>query len=99
MLTSKQRASLRKCANGLDTIFQVGKGGIDSPLIKQVDEALEAREMIKLRVLPETSSVSSREAAEILSGATNSDVIQVIGSRFVLYRRNAKKPKYDEYLV
>lgn len=99
MLTSKQRASLRKCANSLDTIFQIGKGGIEQPLIKQVDEALEAREMIKLRVLTETCTVTSKEAAEILSAATNSEVIQVIGSRFVLYRRNAKKPKYDEFLV
>lgn len=98
MLTGKQRANLRKHANTLDTILQIGKGGIEQPLVKQVDDALEAREMIKLRVLTETSSVSPKEAADILSGATNSDIVQVIGGRLVLYRRNPKKPRYDEYL-
>ena len=63
MLNSRQRAQLRGMANSLDTIFQVGKGGINEQLIKQVAEALEARELIKLRVL-ETSPVTSREAAD-----------------------------------
>ena len=63
MLNSRQRAQLRGLANGLDTIFQVGKGGLNDQLYKQVSEALEARELIKLRVL-ETSPVSSREAAD-----------------------------------
>lgn len=95
MLTGKQRASLRKEANHLDTIFQIGKGNIEAPLIKQVDEALLAREMIKIRVLVETSELSPKEAADILSEATNSQVIQVIGGRIVLYRRNPEKGRYD----
>lgn len=63
MLNSRQRAQLRGLANSLDTIFQIGKGGVTENTVKQVDDALEARELIKLRVL-ETSPVSSREAAD-----------------------------------
>ncbi|MCI8648755.1 MAG: ribosome assembly RNA-binding protein YhbY [Anaerotruncus sp.] len=91
MLTSKQRAKLRGLANSIETIFQVGKGGISDTLVKQVDDALLARELIKLRVL-ETAPESAREAADQLAQATNADVVQVIGTRFVLYRRNQEKP-------
>ena len=51
MLNSRQRAQLRGLANGIETIFQVGKSGLSDQISKQVDEALEARELIKLRVL------------------------------------------------
>lgn len=94
MLTSKQRAVLRGMANSMDTIFQVGKGGISDTLVAQTDDALRARELIKLRVL-ENSGYTAREAAEQLAEQTGSDVVQVIGSRFVLYRRNPKKPIID----
>ncbi len=87
MLNSRQRAQLRGLANSLETIFQVGKGGINEQLFKQVDEALEKRELIKLRVL-ETSPVTSREAADIIANEINADVVQVIGSRFVLYKES-----------
>ncbi len=87
MLNSRQRAQLRGMANTMDTIFQVGKGGINDQLIKQVGEALEARELIKLRVL-ETSPVTSREAANEIAEKTGADVVQVIGYRFVLYRES-----------
>ena len=89
MLNSRQRAQLRGYANSLDTIFQIGKGGINEQIIKQVREALEARELIKLRVL-ETSPVTSREAANNIAGATGADVVQVIGHRFVLYKESAQ---------
>ena len=85
MLTSKQRARLRALANSLDTIFQVGKGGIEASLVKGVSDALEARELIKLRVL-DNAAYSAREAADALAEATDADVVSVIGSRFVLYR-------------
>lgn len=85
MLTSKQRARLRAMANSLDTIFQVGKGGIEASLVKGVSDALEARELIKLRVL-DNAAYSAREAADALAEATDADVVAVIGSRFVLYR-------------
>lgn len=91
MLTSKQRAKLRGLANPMETILQVGKGGVADALVTQVDEALTARELIKLRIL-ETAPEPVRETAEALAAATSSEVVQVIGTRFVLYRRNAKKP-------
>ena len=94
MLTSKQRAVLRGMANSMDTIFQVGIGGISDTLVAQTDDALRARELIKLRVL-ENSGYTAREAAEQLAEQTGSEVVQVIGSRFVLYRRNPKKPVID----
>jgi len=87
MLNSRQRAQLRGLANTMETIFQIGKGGIGDQLIKQVSEALEARELIKLRVL-ETSPVSSREAADEIAKKTGADVVQVIGYRFVLYKES-----------
>ena len=87
MLNSRQRAQLRGLANSLDTIVQIGKGGVTENTVKQVDDALEARELIKLRVL-ETSPVSSREAADEIAEKTHSDVVQVIGTRFVLYRES-----------
>ena len=87
MLNSRQRAQLRGLANSLDTIFQVGKGGVTENTVKQVDDALEARELRKLRVL-ETSPVSAREAADEIAEKTHSDVVQVIGTRFVLYRES-----------
>ncbi len=87
MLNSRQRAQLRGLANSMETIFQVGKGGINDQLIKQVSDALEARELIKLRVL-ETSPVTSREAADTIATAVGADVVQVIGYRFVLYKES-----------
>lgn len=87
MLNSRQRAQLRGMANNYEAIFQVGKGGINDQLIKQVDEALEAHELIKLRVL-ETSPDTSRQAADIIAERVGADVVQVIGYRFILYRES-----------
>lgn len=92
MLTSKQRATLRARANTEDTIIQVGKGGINENLIIQVEGALNAREIIKLRNL-ETSPHTVKEVAEELAKVTNSEVVQVIGTRFVLYRENKENKK------
>lgn len=92
MLTSKQRAALRKAANGLDPVFQVGKGEIDETLIKSTADCLAARELIKMKVL-ETSLYSAREAAELLAEQTGAEVVQVIGSKFVLYRESHSKPR------
>lgn len=92
MLTSKQRAHLRSLANSIDTIIMVGKSGMSAELVKQADDALTARELIKGRAL-ETAPLSPREAAEELAKETNSEVVQVIGTRFVLYRRHPKEPK------
>lgn len=91
MLHSKQRAFLRGLANRLETILIVGKGEITDNIVTQADDALTARELIKGRVL-ENSSYSSRECAQILAEKCNADVVQVIGSKFVLYRPNPDKP-------
>lgn len=93
MLTSKQRAYLRSLAVNEDTILMMGKSGMSPELAKQADDALEKRELIKGRVLPESSPMTSREAAEELARQTNSEVVQVIGSRFVLYRKKKKDLK------
>lgn len=90
MLTPKERAKLRGLANPIDTILQIGKGGLEKPLYKQVDDALTARELIKLRVLP-TCELSPQEAAENLAGRLSAQVVQVIGTKLVLYRNNPKK--------
>lgn len=87
MLTSKQRAQLRGLANGIAAIFQVGKGGVSDALIKQVDDALEARELIKMTVL-ENAQTTSRAIADEISEKVKADVVQVIGSKFVLYRES-----------
>lgn len=91
MLNSKQRAFLRGLANRIDTILIVGKGEITDNIIKQADDALTAREIIKGKVL-ENSAYSSREVAEAIAEKCSADVVQVIGSKFVLYRRNDDEP-------
>ena len=92
MLTSKQRAQLRGLANGFETILIVGKGEITDNIITQAADALKARELIKGRVL-ENSTYSSREAAEIIAEKCQAEVVQVIGSKFVLYRPNPDEPQ------
>ena len=92
MLNSRQRAQLRAMANSYETIFQIGKGGITEAFIKQVDEALEARELIKLRTL-DNSEFSSRTAADSIAEAVKADVVQVIGSKSILYRESKDNKK------
>ena len=92
MLNSKQRAELRGMANSLEPIFQVGKGGVNDQLIRQVDETLEKRELIKLTAL-ETSPETSREAADKIADAVGAAVVQVIGRKFVLYRKSKENQK------
>ena len=91
-LPSKQRARLRAIANSRDTIVQIGKAGITENLVRQADSALQAREIIKCRVL-ENSLLTAREACEQLSRLTRGEQVQVIGSKFVLYRQHYDKSK------
>ena len=91
-LTSKQRSQLRGLANGIDTILIVGKDGIGDNLVKQANDALEAREL-------ENSMLSPREAAEQLAPLTRSEVVQVIGTKFVLYRPSHNKDKKDRIVL
>ena len=97
MLTSKQRSALRGCANKMETIIQVGKEGITDTLIVQVSDALCARELIKLRVL-ENAPIDARTAAFELAEKTGSESVQIIGTRFVLYKRNKDKGAYDDIM-
>ena len=87
MLNSRQRAQLRAMANDMETILQIGKTGISDNTIKQVKDALEARELIKLRIL-ETCPTNVRETADAVAQAVECDVVQVIGSRFILYKES-----------
>lgn len=92
MLTSKQRAQLRALANSEDTIVHIGKGGITENIVKQASDALKARELIKCRVL-ENSMLTAREAADQMSEMTKSEQVQVIGSRFILYKKNPENTR------
>ena len=94
MLTSKQRAYLRGLSQSLDTIFQIGKGGITEELCFQVSNALEARELIKLSVL-ENCEYTARDVADALSEATSAEVVAVLGRKLVLYRESEKHKKIE----
>lgn len=91
MLTSKQRAYLRSLANSIDTVVMVGKGGLSEQIFKTADEVITARELIKGKVL-ESCELSVREVADSIAEQINADVVQVIGTKFVLYRKNDDEP-------
>ncbi|MGN0457173.1 MAG: ribosome assembly RNA-binding protein YhbY [Acutalibacteraceae bacterium] len=94
MLTSKQRAFLRSLATSEDTILMVGKGGMNEQIIKQASDAIKKRELIKGKVL-ESAGITPREAAEEIAAEIKAEVVQVIGTKFVLYKRNEKEPKIE----
>ncbi len=94
MITSKQRAILRKHANGLETIFQIGKSGISEQTVTEITAAIKVREMVKVKV-HETALITAREAAQTLAEQIECDIVQTIGTRFVLYKRNKKNPIYE----
>ena len=97
-LTSKQRAALRGAANGLDPVFQVGKGEIGPSMIEAVGKCLAARELIKVKVL-ENSEYTAKEAAAILAEATGAPSVQVIGRKFVLFRQKDKDSEFTALLA
>lgn len=93
MITSKQRATLRGMANKIEPVVQVGKEGLSENILENVREALEARELIKVTVL-ETCPLTAREAiAEVLENIRGAEPVQVIGRKFIVYKRNQKDPK------
>ena len=94
MLTSKQRAKLRSLAAHEDVIMQVGKSGVTEAMAKTVCDALEARELIKMRVL-ENSGEEVRDVAEQLAAATDAEVVSVIGKCLILYRESETKKKIE----
>ncbi|UTR09324.1 ribosome assembly RNA-binding protein YhbY [Evansella sp. LMS18] len=94
MLTSKQKKFLKSEAHHLKPIFQVGKGGVNDNLIKQVDDALEARELIKVSVL-QNCEEDKYEVAEAISEGADAHVVQVIGSTIVLYKESKNQKKIE----
>jgi len=92
MITSKQRAYLRGLANSYETLFQVGKSGVTDTLLKQVEDALKARELIKINSL-ETTPIMPKELANIIAEKVKCDVVQVVGRKMIFYKRNDKDPK------
>ena len=94
MLSSKQRAYLRSMAQQLDTIFQIGKSGVTEEICLQISNALEARELIKARVL-DNSGYSAHEAANEIADAIGCDVVSCVGTRFVLYKESKNKKRIE----
>ena len=89
MLTGKQRGYLRALANDIQPIFQVGKGGVSDNMVKQFNDALEARELVKANVL-KSSILDAREICEDVAGQTGAEIVQVIGNKFVLYKESSE---------
>lgn len=94
MLTGKQKRYLRGLAHNLDPIFQVGKGGVNKNLIKQVEDALEARELIKVQVLNNCGEDKDEVASALVTGA-NAHLVQVIGNVIVLYKQSREKKRIE----
>ena len=92
MLTSKQRAILRGMANTIPALYQIGKDGITENMAKQFADALEAKELIKVHVL-DNALMDTREAAEEAAAAVGAETVQIIGSKFVLYKASKENPK------
>ena len=89
MLTSKQRADLRSEANTLDTTLMVGKGGVTQSVLDEAKTQLEARELVKGRVL-ESALLTAREACDAICEGTGADGVQCVGSKFVIYKKSEK---------
>ena len=87
-MTGKERAAFRAQANSLEPLFHIGKSGMNEGVIRQTDDALRARELIKVKVLLESSPITPRQAADELAAAVGAEVIQVIGGVIVLYRES-----------
>lgn len=94
MLTSKQRAYLRGLANGLQPVFIIGKEGVTEETIKQLALVLEARELIKVKIL-ETALLDAKECGNEIAAELEADCVQAIGSKFVLFKRAIKKENHQ----
>jgi RNA-binding protein len=91
-MTTKTRAYLRGLANKTETILHIGKQGVTPDVVGALDEALEARELVKIAVL-QNSPEEPRDAAVTLAGRTRSDVVQVIGRKVTLYRKSKEQKR------
>ena len=88
-MTGKQRAYLRKLANGIEAKYQIGKGGVDDETIKMIDLALEANEIIKVKIL-ENAFLDPRTTCGEVCEETGAEPVQCIGNKFVIYRESKK---------
>ncbi|MCR5484386.1 MAG: ribosome assembly RNA-binding protein YhbY [Clostridiales bacterium] len=95
-MTSKERAKHRAEANSIEPVFQIGKGGLSDAVIKQTEDAIKARELIKIKVLLDVSPEKPREIADKLAVAVGADVIQVIGGCIILYKENKEKREEEK---
>ena len=91
MLTGKEKRFLRSLANTMEPIVQVGKGSVNESVLFSLNEALEARELVKVRVLKNCLEEVG-DVAQALAEQINAELVQVIGRNVVLYRRHPKKP-------
>ena len=94
MLTSKQRAKLKSIGANTDALYQMGKNEIDENYIIQINLALDAKELIKIKIL-ENAQYTAGEAAQTLAERTDSEVVQVIGAKALLYRKSRKPEKRE----
>jgi RNA-binding protein len=94
MLTGKQRSFLRALANEVDPIFQIGKGGLNDNMITQFNDALEARELVKVSVL-KNSLEDTKELCNEAARLTGAEIVQIIGKKFVLYKESTKNKVID----
>jgi len=91
MITPKLRAELKSLANSIEPAFQIGKGGVSEVQAEKIDDYLRVHELIKIKIL-DNSMYTAAEAANEIAEAIGAEVVQIIGSRAVLFKRNTKKP-------
>lgn len=94
MITGRQRSFLKSMANRIDPIFQVGKNGVTESFLRQVDDALEAREIVKIKVL-NNSMLDAKEVGNEVAQKTRSEFVQSIGNKFVIYRESEENKKIE----
>lgn len=94
MLTSKQRSYLKGLANNTEVITHIGKEGITDAFLKQLDDALEAREIVKVNV-QKNSVLDTKEAANEVAKHARAEFVQAIGRKFVVYRKSKNNPKIE----
>ncbi len=94
MLTGRQRRFLRAFGTGIDPVIQIGKSGVTEAVYRQLDEVLESRELVKVRVIA-NAPVEPQNIADDLAGVTRSEVVQIIGRNLLFYRRSEKKPSIE----
>lgn len=94
MLTGKQRSHLKSIANTMDPLFQLGKSGLTENFIKQIDVALETREIVKVKIL-KNSDLDPTEIANKIADELNAEFVQSMGSKFVIYRESKENKKIE----